>query len=68
MSISRRLVLSLIASGTLVLHRDELREMTRGLYSWAGANAGLFGGRHPLMESDGELRRVTAETIRNLRG
>lgn len=66
MSTSKRFVQMLIARGTLVVHRDELRHLTAGLYEWAGANAGLFGGKTPLMESDGDLRRVTPEALRIL--
>lgn len=57
MSISRQLVSILIVSGRHELRRDELRELTTGHYSWAGANAGLFGGTNPLMESEGDVRR-----------
>ncbi|MFL5910098.1 MAG: hypothetical protein ACJ768_05955 [Gaiellaceae bacterium] len=38
---------------------ERLQELTAGQYEWAGANAGLFGSRHPRMESRGDLRFLT---------
>ena len=44
---------------TAPIHRDRLRELTRGRYARTGANGALFGFRYPWMVKRGEFRFLT---------
>ena len=51
---------------TAGIHKDRLREMTRGRYAWAGANGALFGFRYPWMVKVGAMRYLTEHARRRL--